>query len=128
MRKTVLLVLWILLLPLFCIAGERLEVDNIIYELTYFSGRPTQEAIIVGLNPDYQPSGEFVIPETIPYDGQQLPVVAIGLGNYQSHSTDVPAICNQDGITSVKIPSTIRIIAYQEFSDCHNIRDRKSVV
>lgn len=103
-----------------CAAGF-VESNGIRYEISHFSGRPTQECVIVGFSDGYEPEGELIIPGEVTYEGKQLPVVGIGWTDFTGHEITYPAIIDRKGITSVSIPNSMRFIGSFEFQGCPNI-------
>lgn len=105
------------------LAEMNVRDGNFVYEITQFAGRPDREAIITGLAEDYDPQGEFAIPSEMTYQGKKYAVVGLGLGDFSSHEADSPVVGCYPGITSVRIPASVRFIADHEFSGCPNIEE-----
>lgn len=90
-----------------------------IYNFAYFGVNTYREAIIVGTEPDFNPTGTLILPDSVKYEGKNYPVVMLGKGDYGEQYPSV--IKGFDGITAVRIPLPLRSIANKEFINCPNI-------
>ncbi len=90
-----------------------------IYDFAYFGTNTNREAIIVGTDPDFNPTGTLILPDSVKYAGKNYPVVMLGDGDYGEHYP--AAIKDFDGITAVRIPVPLRSISNKEFANCPNI-------
>ncbi len=59
-----------------------------------------------------EPQGAVAIPDTVVYSGMNYPVVALGGRAFQRCS----------GITSITLPSTVRVIGLGAMGQCHNLQ------
>ena len=94
--------LLVLLLPLFtlCANAFRVEIDGIYYELDSISK--------VAVVEQGSPSGDYIIPETVTYEGEKYSVTSINIGAFRSCSA----------LTSVIIPNSVTYIGFAAFAQC----------
>ena len=94
--------LLLLLLPLFtlCANAFYVKIDGIEYDLDLNSK--------VAVVSDGSPSGDFIIPETVTYEGEKYTVTSINIAAFRSCSD----------LTSVTIPNSVTYIGFAAFAQC----------
>lgn len=113
-------------LSLFCgTDASAIVIGDFDYAIVKFVGYDDQQAVIEGLREGYNPTGALVIPDYVEYEGEQVQVVGLGWFDFTQHEGDDPVIYNCDGITSVTLPASLRILGANEFLGCSNIKEYK---
>lgn len=102
--KKVLFIITLMLLPILASAAA-VEINGIYYNLV----KKTKKAEVTS-NPN-QYNGEVVIPESVPYDGEDYSVTSIGNGAFSGCS----------GLTSVIIPNSVTSIGELAFDCCSGL-------
>ena len=103
MKKLLLLLLTLLLLPMAVSAQEEVEIDGIYYRIEIW------QAIVIS-HPDKY-SDDIVIPSTVYYDGI----------NYNVTEIDDEAFIDCSDLTSVVIPSSVELILGNPFQGCSSL-------
>jgi hypothetical protein len=125
MKKT-LLAFFAAAMSLFCAPhASAVVIGDFDYSITYFVGYDGPQAVVQGLREGYNPTGALVIPDYVEYEGEQVEVVGLGWFDFTQHEGDDPVIYNCEGITSVTLPASLRILGSNEFVGCPNIKEYK---
>lgn len=105
MKKVILSILAMLLPMLASAASTTFLVNDILYEMSNKSGEVSVS------KSSFELAGEVVIPETVEYEGETYSVTSI----------DNNAFENRTGLTSITLPSSVRIIWANAFRGCTNL-------
>lgn len=105
MKKQIITLIILALLPL-AASADAVEIDGI-----YYCPALEMEGVEVTINPDNY-TGAVEIPDSVEYDGKNLPVTRIGDGAFE--------FCS--GLTSVAIPSSVTSIGDGAFLDCSGLK------
>lgn len=96
--------------------------DNLIYRID----TETVHAEILGVKTGVKLTGEVRIPEKVTYEGVDYTVDAVGrfdtFWTSEPDYDDKPCFYQQDEITSVYIPKTVKDIGYRTFAGCKSLK------
>lgn len=126
-KRTLITAILSLLMTAATYAGEYKTQGNYVYDIVEYFGHDGKEAVIMGLAPGFNPTGEVVIPGTVTIDGETYPVTKVGdYFNYYNEPPILPAVfANLPGITSVVIPNELTYISPNEFENCPALKEFK---